>query len=538
MDINKNTPAAIQSTIIEYARNKINEIKNEDYTQIGIIGAQTGLIGYFGDDSDDAALDTSIEDVTELASSFNDFYSESKPIIDSLNLDESSFVFPKNSSNKTRDIHMEALRYATGCMQVADATNNAVIECTNKINETINRDNFVFNSSLKFLTKNYSKTAVQNVFNEIFDKTKADNYLSKFNNSSDIIKDIPYGEARFLHDTLSKINIKTIIVNNAMDKILTDKKNEDVKAIREDYFKCFEKCSNEFNNNASKKKKQVDDRIDGISGTTCIILIIISIVIGIIYNWEAFILLAIVGDFIFTIFLGFLLDVFFLSKYDELIKQVHTIINDNSQMNKIIDTYNACFDTDKIHEAVDKEVISDLYDKCIAVEEKLILFAKNATEIWQCANNAVNEINYLPKGLNKELIPRMIDLLESGSAVDYRSALRQAEQDYKEELARDKQNALLRQAEEKIQNAIRAEQEMEELYEKQRLLEQRESLARQEAAQRRAEEYARKQSEAAQRAEQYSREAADAAAKQTELTEELLRQANDPYYIKLRNQHN
>ena len=116
--------------------------------------------------------------------------------------------------------------------------------------------------------------------------------------------------------------------------------------------------------------------------------------------------------------------------------------------------------------------------------------------------------------------------------MDYRSALRQAEQDYRDEKAKDKQNELLKQAEEKIQKAILAEKEMKEYYERQRLYEQREAIAKQSESQRRTEEYARKQAESAQLITQYTKEAAEAAKKQSETTEEMLRRSQDPSYIK------
>ena len=73
---------------------------------------------------------------------------------------------------------------------------------------------------------------------------------------------------------------------------------------------------------------------------------------------------------------------------------------------------------------------------------------------------------------------------------------------------------------------------MKEYYERQRLYEQREAIAKQSESQRRTEEYARKQAESAQLITQYTKEAAEAAKKQSETTEEMLRRSQDPSYIK------
>ena len=466
-----------------------------------------------------------------MSSDFDDFYSENKPKIDALKLDENSLVFPTKKGTQLRDTHLTALQYANGCIRVAEATNNAVIESTNQINEKNDRDDFVFSSDIVFITKNYSEIILKNVLENIFDADVAAQYLSEIKRNAKI-KKLYYGHARLLRNELKKNNIETVIVNNAMDKVLHDTYESDKISITNEFNKDFSFVIDALDR---ENEKKANTRLGLLAGVLhygawiCFILIMLTGVMIAVLGFRGALPLIICVSVIILFIVGFII---IEKKSGKKIKTTKQKFCGKTQLKKIIDTYEQCFDFIKIHSAIDKEVVSGLYDKTVAVNEQFIIFGKSVAEFWLKVDNAVKEINYLPKGLDNELLPRMIDLLESGSAVDYRSALRQAEQDYRDEKAKDKQNELLKQAEEKIQKAILAEKEMKEYYERQRLYEQREAIAKQSESQRRTEEYARKQAESAQLITQYTKEAAEAAKKQSETTEEMLRRSQDPSYIK------
>lgn len=162
-----------------------------------------------------------------------------------------------------------------------------------------------------------------------------------------------------------------------------------------------------------------------------------------------------------------------------------------------------------------------LNDKAKAMHEEI-----NKKDIAHCQayNNATA---FLPKNLNRALLPKAAELLKTGVALDLNTALWQAEQSRGMNKAFNEYNDILKAMQQSQNQLQNLRQNLNEIYRQHQLDIQKEQLE----SQKRAEEYAKQQAEYAQRQAEAAAAAAKAAEKQAENSEELLRRSTDPYYI-------
>lgn len=230
-----------------------------------------------------------------------------------------------------------------------------------------------------------------------------------------------------MSETLKKDDIDTVIVNQALDKILTERYNRGRENLIKGYYDERASIKQQYQNRKEEGRKVFKEFTRGLFTALFWIGIVLFAIIGLtiaVWGFKGAIPMIVVGSIVVCWLVVMLI---YNLKMKKQATKVENIIADCTLLNQILDAYETHFDLLKIHEKVDSVVISKLHKESLNIKEQFDIFTKLISEFTQKVQTAVNDITYLPKGLNRALLPRMVELLESGLAIDYRSALQLAE---------------------------------------------------------------------------------------------------------------
>lgn len=509
----------------------VDEVRRADFVGAGVKGTREVYESKLNE------MEELIDTVGEISagvdngqSVYDEFVEKKKSAIDELELTEEKFLFPDGDKSDVRRVQLQALICANTCYETRGTLSDSIATLDNQLKNIKNDDAFysavVVNGSISAAA---AEEALSNIDSELLEKQSAKKLAQRLHEEGKF--DCKYELAKEIKRELSSINIESTIVCRKVKMVLENQKVVEEKKLRDmtnSYFL-------EFNSRIEESKKEYKHKL--IWGTFAALIALLWI-ISLITEFN--IVMTMLGNILPLVYVGcFYLTIAVINadieernkKRKKLRNQTVEYI-EKEKKPQIIEEFHKKYNIFEMCRIIDDEVISKYYEKtcdlikcCEELREKMFEFLSRL-------NKDITAITYLPRGINIGHMSKIIEFMESGAAEDYRSAAQQAVQYEVTNACNEAQIAIMKAMDMRQRNEARAQKEMQEYYERQRLAEARAAAARQEESARRAEQYAKEQLEAAKSAADAQKEAAKYAEKQVEVTEELLRRSDDPYYIK------
>lgn len=509
------------------------ELREADYGGAAFKGVSEAYNGKF---AEQASLSETVaelaDNVDEAEESFDGFIKEEKPSLKKLKLTEEKFLFSGGDEANVRRVQLQALKYANACFNFKGVVSNSVKTLDEQLEEMRSDDAFKSTVILK------SKPSFEDIKNALTNVD--DEALGKY--SVEVLASALFDRRRFdcYHDLASEIKkclnasgIECIVANRTSENVFNEQKSVQEKKVP----KIVDTYYTDILGSIDVKRKYDKIRQSRIWAPPIAILVatyLLYVILCLFRNLSMNVAaIFIVGV---TLAVGYVIAycvVFLVLKRKEqtknlLCEAIKSEINQYIEMQKkpqIIEEFGKLFDIYEICDRVDEKIISPYCAKMNEIIERCDSLRAKLFELLSRINKEADEINYMPSGAKIEQLPKIIEFMESGAADNYQEAAYQVIQYELANACNKAQIAIMEAAEEQRKTEARAQREMQEYYERQRLNEARQAAARQAESTRRAEQYAKEQAESAKRAEEAQRDAAKYAEKQTEIAEELLRRA-------------
>ena len=504
------------------------ELREADYSGAAFKGVSEAYKGKF---AEQASLSETVgelsENVDEADESFDGFIKDEKPSLKKLKLTEEKFLFPGGDEANVRRVQLQALKYANSCFNFRSVVSNSVKTLDEQLGEMRSDDAFKSTVILK------SKPSFEDIKNALTNVD--DEALGKY--SVEVLASALFDRRRFdcYHDLASEIKkclnaagIGCIVANRTSENVFNEQKSAQEKKIPQIIDSYYLEITKK-----EEPKKLIEYPHHVIWYSAIPILVIFAIICGGIAIGHASPWVIVSLMMIPVVYVVLFYSIIYainkrIKVNNKLNSTIHSEINQYIEKQKkpqIIEEFRKLFDIYEVCDRVDEKIISTYCEKVNEIIERCDRLRAKLFELLSRINKEADEINYLPSGAKTEQLSKIIEFMESGAADNYQEAAYQAVQYELTNACNKAQIAIMEAAEEQRKTEARAQREMQEYYERQRLNEARQAAARQAESARRAEQYAKEQAESAKRAEEAQRDAAKYAEKQTEIAEELLRRA-------------
>lgn len=400
-------------------------VKNTDYVNECLLGAKQG---YENEEERAEALLLDFKKIesglkkNELVENFNELLNDCNP-----ELTKEEFLFPKGDESFIYNKQLNALKFAAGCVNARNTFENTMNECEETYNDRQKVLNKMFASRV-YIKGGQNSAKNLKALEKAYPKYSSDTYENTLNNGG-FFGDGDYEAVKKDCENLKSVGIKACVANKMYSNILEstlEQKRNNIKR----------RCESLKNGGETPKRKhKIEGKQIGIAigiflGIMAIFGMFSGIVITAISVVGGIMLIIIPASGVTLIYLAAVLIPAVIDKrrYNQMselcsaLKELY-----DKYLKEILYEFNSRNDYYNIFGEVDGKVISDLYDKCVK-SQKSVCAANKSIQVtcrkYIAAANAA--IAFLPGKLNLNLLPDIVEIMEEGSASDYKSALRLA----------------------------------------------------------------------------------------------------------------
>lgn len=472
-----------------------------------------------------ARVDGFLSSTDSTFESFENYYKEQKPIVDRLELTEESFLFPKGDAAKVRKNQITALKYANNTIAAYDkaaSVNESAEKAVKTHSDTVDK----FYKSRLMLRRQQNMTSVKSALLEVMSEHEADECARDLCSASHVAYVKSYEIAKRAVDALKNHNIDAAVVNDSLKTAPEEIFEARKKRIQEEY--------KDYAKSYVFERWYVNLDVEHIriwiaAGIITFVSFLVGVMITNVVDSYWFMMLGLLGLASALIaYIGY--GIALIKEKKKCDKWNKHVYEEEAHEKKRKEELDKAFDMTKndfifaAFSAIDEQVIEKSHEIDKELGDKERALSINVAKIYQEWCKRMLEINYLPSRTPTNLLPKIIEFMETGMAADYQSAVWQAVQDNKAEIANEKLLFEQKMANIRQDRELRRQGEMQEEYNRERLAEAKRATAaaqQQAEAALRTERYAAEQAAAAQRSEKYAAEQAKAARETADLQEKI-----------------